>query len=716
MWATATTIISGGDWNDPVIWSGGNIADDISKDAEMNNTLLGPVIIRNLDDYTISDLVMNNDNTLTIDAGGSLTIGSFTDPRDLTAGNVAVINVNGDLEIWGDMIILNDLILNVTFPGTAIVHGDLDIGPNATVDVQGLLTIEGNLLGGNNANVNVDGTLNVNGYIDIGNNSNLTGTGTVNLGEGCTGPASFCDSGPLSGVTTAGAGPDATVCYNTSHTLVGAATNGTILWTTSGTGTFDDATLEDPIYTFSAADITTGTVTLTITVTGTPPADDDVVLTVDPEATAAAGADAAACLVTHQLAASATNGTILWTTSGDGTFNDATLEDPVYTSGSGDIREGTVTLTMTVTGNCNAASDDVVLTDEIGPVISDCPADIVVSISGSGCEEAVNWTAPTAEDNCIIVAFTSTSSPGDTFPMGSTTVTYTATDASGNFSTCSFNVTVEDRISPEFDFCPMEVNISEFDLDTQSAVVSWQTPVASDNCGFATIGSSHNSGDSFPRGLTRVIYIATDESGNETTCEFEINIKGNSFPIASPVSVDAFAGEPEEICLEVIDPDGDNLFIKEINYSTLNGKIDHTDESGLCLIYIPFDKFEGEDIFNVKVCDDGSPVACIDVEVKVQVTINLTLTIYKAFTPDGDNINDLWTIENIDNHPDNQVMVFDRWGGLIFSARGYNNENVVWDGRSNQSGQGPAPSGTYFYKIDLGDGYPTQKGFVELIQ
>ncbi len=103
-------------------------------------------------------------------------------------------------------------------------------------------------------------------------------------------------------------------------------------------------------------------------------------------------------------------------------------------------------------------------------------------------------------------------------------------------------------------------------------------------------------------------------------------------------------------------------------------------------------------------------------EVRVQVTINLTLTIYKAFTPDGDNINDLWTIENIDNHPDNQVMVFDRWGGLIFSARGYNNENVVWDGRSNQSGQGPAPSGTYFYKIDLGDGYPTQKGFVELIQ
>jgi len=92
------------------------------------------------------------------------------------------------------------------------------------------------------------------------------------------------------------------------------------------------------------------------------------------------------------------------------------------------------------------------------------------------------------------------------------------------------------------------------------------------------------------------------------------------------------------------------------------------------------------------------------------------LKVYKAFTFDGDSINDVWTIKNIDNHPDNQVMVFDRWEGLIFSARGYNNENVVWDGSSHQSGLRPVPSGTYFYKIDLGDGYPTQKGFVELIQ
>ena len=114
---------------------------------------------------------------------------------------------------------------------------------------------------------------------------------------------SSCGEAPLSEATAA-AGSDATVCYNSTHTLAATATNGTILWTTSGTGTFNNATLEDPVYTFSAADITAGSVTLTLTVTGGNTAVDNMVLTVDPEATANAGPDAMVCYNnTHTLAA-----------------------------------------------------------------------------------------------------------------------------------------------------------------------------------------------------------------------------------------------------------------------------------------------------------------------------------------------------------------------------------------------------------------------------
>ena len=56
------------------------------------------------------------------------------------------------------------------------------------------------------------------------------------------------------------------------------------------------------------------------------------------------------------------------------------------------------------------------------------------------------WTAPTARDNSgktVTPSFTTDNEvSGDNFPMGTTTVTYTVTDSSGNSATCSFTVTV----------------------------------------------------------------------------------------------------------------------------------------------------------------------------------------------------------------------------------------------------------------------------------
>ena len=76
--------------------------------------------------------------------------------------------------------------------------------------------------------------------------------------------------------------------------------------------------------------------------------------------------------------------------------------------------------------------------DIIDPVISDCPGDQIVSTGMASCEAMVNWTVPRASDNCGIASFTSSHNPGDTFPLGITTVTYLATDNNGNSSSCSF--------------------------------------------------------------------------------------------------------------------------------------------------------------------------------------------------------------------------------------------------------------------------------------
>ena len=84
-------------------------------------------------------------------------------------------------------------------------------------------------------------------------------------------------------IPTADAGPaTAVICSNGTYTTTGTATNGTIAWTSSGTGTFANATLGATLYTPSAADMAAGTVTLTMSVTGSGlTVTDNVVLTIN---------------------------------------------------------------------------------------------------------------------------------------------------------------------------------------------------------------------------------------------------------------------------------------------------------------------------------------------------------------------------------------------------------------------------------------------------
>jgi hypothetical protein len=79
------------------------------------------------------------------------------------------------------------------------------------------------------------------------------------------------------------------------------------------------------------------------------------------------------------------------------------------------------------------------------PVITNVPANIAINAATGTCANTATWTAPTVTDdqpNCIVV--TSNFSPGASFPVGVTTVTYTATDGQGLVTTASFTVTVTD--------------------------------------------------------------------------------------------------------------------------------------------------------------------------------------------------------------------------------------------------------------------------------
>ena len=92
-------------------------------------------------------------------------------------------------------------------------------------------------------------------------------------------------------------------------------------------------------------------------------------------------------------------------------------------------------------GNSTMVTQNIRIIDQTPPVLSNCPANI--NLTTTGTTAIATWTAPTATDNCTATpSVSSTYNPGSAFPIGSTTVTYTATDAKNNTATCSFTVNV----------------------------------------------------------------------------------------------------------------------------------------------------------------------------------------------------------------------------------------------------------------------------------
>ncbi|SFT91671.1 gliding motility-associated C-terminal domain-containing protein, partial [Lishizhenia tianjinensis] len=167
--------------------------------------------------------------------------------------------------------------------------------------------------------------------------------------------------------------------------------------------------------------------------------------------------------------------------------------------------------------NIDSCKFMVIVTDNELPVINNCVADFTVSNTQDSCGAIVNWNIPTYTDNCG-ATMTASHVPGDYFPIGTTTVTYTVTDNSGNVSICSFDITVNDNQKP--------VLVCAANIESCDSLVNFAPATATDNCGVASIVQIAGlpSGSYFPVGTTTITYEATDIHGNTNTCSFDIII------------------------------------------------------------------------------------------------------------------------------------------------------------------------------------------------
>lgn len=88
------------------------------------------------------------------------------------------------------------------------------------------------------------------------------------------------------------------------------------------------------------------------------------------------------------------------------------------------------------------------------------------------------------------------------------------------------------------------------------------------------------------------------------------------------------------------------------------------------------------------------------------------LIVYNAVSPNGDGLNDYLRIENIEMHPENKLILMNRWGDTIFEIENYDNKVRVFEGKSNR-GEKELASGTYFYSLETSTGIK-MNGFLVL--
>ena len=155
----------------------------------------------------------------------------------------------------------------------------------------------------------------------------------------------------------------------------------------------------------------------------------------------------------------------------------------------------------------------------------------------------MNIGTATATDICDPNPTVTNDAP-PSFPFGTTIVTWTAADVSGNSATATQNVTVEDDITPPvFTFVPADVTVECSAQGGQSVNIGGPA-TATDACDPSpTI--TNDAPALFQLGTTVVTWTAADAAGNSATATQNVEVEDTTSPdLTPPADVIASCGEP----------------------------------------------------------------------------------------------------------------------------------------------------------------------------
>lgn len=196
----------------------------------------------------------------------------------------------------------------------------------------------------------------------------------------------------------------------------------------------------------------------------------------------------------------------------------------------GTVFSGTQVVTLTATdeaSNTAACTFNVTIDDQLPPTLT-CPSNQTIATTTNCYYTLTDFTGSvTGLDNCTpfgMITYVQSPAAGAILFAGTHTITITGTDASGNSSNCTFDITVVDQTDPTFTVCPPTQNVI-VDASCSAPLGDYTTLAAVlDNCSSGTgitITQAPTAGTSIS-GPTTVTLTAMDQAGNSATCSFNV--------------------------------------------------------------------------------------------------------------------------------------------------------------------------------------------------
>ena len=482
------------------------------------------------------------------------------------------------------------------------------------------------------------------------------------------------------------AGVDAAICLGDSYTLT--ASGGVNYTWDQGLGAGSTHVINPTSTTQYIVDVDDG---------GGCSGQDTVVITVNPNPTADAGTDQTICEGDAVNLSGSGGSTYSWDNGlGAGQNHSVTPAS-------------TTTYIVTVTdGNGCMDTDDIVIT--VNPLPSILASADQTICFGESADISANGTG--------IVSYNWTSNFGANLsgqnvtvsPAQTTTFTVTGTDANGCDALDSLVINVNDL--PQIDTSSMQIQAA--DCINGGGTISGITVIGNPAFTYLWDDGLNNVGNTVSVGnLIAGTYnlTVTDVNGCINTIQVNVgfsdisnvaanNDSSSTYP-STAVILNAYLNDTGNVnSITIIDPPMNGV----ANYIG-GGEFEYTPNTG----------FTGLDSMTYEICDAVCTTVCERATIYFTVGDQLDVIIPNGFTPNGDGFNDNFVIQNLEQYPNNTIVIFNRWGDQVFEAEPYLND---WNGSSygaklKITGD-EVVDGTYFFVLDLGNGDEPINGFIDL--